>query len=63
MSSLWLLLAEAENADDNGDWIIGLIYIGTYAVIGLAFIVGIVWAFFSRRRRESQQDKFEDRDN
>ena len=63
MDSFWLFLAQTESADDDGDWVIVLITFGVYALITLAFIVGIIWAIFSRRSRESRQDKFEDRDN
>ena len=63
MKHLWPLLAEIETETDDGDEVFALITLGVYALIGLAFAIGIIWAFFSRRNREKRQEKFEDRDN
>ena len=65
MNEFWLFLAQtqAEEAESRGDTIIAWLFLGGYILVGLAFVIGSIWAFISRRRRERRQDKFEDRDN
>ena len=65
MNMFWLDLAQAETeAEDSGaEFWANLVILGIYLLIGLAFVIGIIWALVSRHRRESQQDKFEDRKN
>ena len=63
MNAFWLLLAQADEVESDGDGVFGLIVLGIYALIGLAFVVGIIWAIFSRQSREKRQERFEDRDN
>ena len=65
MNEFWLFLAQtkAGESESEGDAIIAWLFLGGYLLFGLIFVVGIIWAFFSQRRRERQQDEFEDRDN